>query len=178
MTGDPHRTSRHDLPAIVRGILWGYALPIRGVHGVTHWARVMENGLRLADAVGADREVVTLFALFHDACRVNEYEDEAHGLRGAELARAWRGDLVHLEDDRFELLFEACRRHTEGLVVADPTLQACWDADRLDLGRVGNTPLPHRLGSQAAREAIAWAHPRAVRDHVPAQVLAEWGVDL
>jgi hypothetical protein len=48
-------------------ILRGYALPVRGDHGAVHWARVLENGLRVADAIGADREVVALFALFHDS---------------------------------------------------------------------------------------------------------------
>ena len=52
--------------------------------------RVLENGLRIAEANGADREVVTLFALFHDSRRVNEDEDDGHGLRGAEFARSLR----------------------------------------------------------------------------------------
>jgi hypothetical protein len=33
----------------------------------------------------------------------------------AELARSLRGSLVHLDDRRFELLFEACQLHTDGL---------------------------------------------------------------
>ncbi|MGC3969150.1 MAG: hypothetical protein QM775_17830 [Pirellulales bacterium] len=56
----------HDLPAIFATIRAGYLLPLRGFHGVLHWARVCENGLRIADVIGADREIVTLFALFHD----------------------------------------------------------------------------------------------------------------
>src|SRR4051794_12368306 len=48
----------HDMAAILGAILRGYALPVRGDHGVVHWARVLENGLRVAEANGADREVV------------------------------------------------------------------------------------------------------------------------
>src|SRR6478609_7791580 len=103
----PRPLAVHDLPAILRAILNGYVLPVDGYHGVLHWARVLENGLRIAEANGADREVVTLFALFHDSRRVNEDRDEGHGLRGGELARSLRGELVHLDDDRFEMLFEA-----------------------------------------------------------------------
>jgi uncharacterized protein len=55
----------HDFPAIVAAILDSYALPVRGDHGIVHWARVMENGLRIAQATGADHEVVRLFGLFH-----------------------------------------------------------------------------------------------------------------
>ena len=165
----------HDLPAILRVILDGYVLPVDGFHGVVHWARVLENGLRIAEANGADREVVTLFALFHDSRRVNEDQDDGHGLRGGELARSLRGQLVHLDDGRFHLLFEACRLHTDGLTAGDPTLLACWDADRLDLGRVGVTPDRRRLGTQAGRSLLAWAHARAVGWHQPTEVLASWG---
>jgi uncharacterized protein len=166
----------HDLPAIVDAILCGYALPMRGLHGVVHWARVLENGLRIADANGADREVVTLFALFHDARRVNEDVDDDHGLRGGELARSLRGELVHLDDDHFDLLFEACRLHTDGLTDGDRTLLACWDADRLDLGRVGIKPDPWRLGTKAGRNLVEWAHVRALEWYEPAAVLASWGM--
>jgi hypothetical protein len=31
-----------------------------------------------------------------------------------------RGRLVHLDDARFELLFEACRLHTDGHTEANP----------------------------------------------------------
>lgn len=167
----------HDTPAIVDVILGDYPLPLRGVHGVGHWARVLENGLRIAEINGADREIVTLFALFHDARRINEERDPDHGLRGAELARSLRGTLVHLDDDRFDLLFEACRLHTEGHTNGDRTLLACWDADRLDLGRVGTTPDPRRLGTKAARQLLGWAHVRAIEWHEPPEVLASWGVE-
>ncbi len=165
----------HDFPAILNAILDGYALPVRGDHGIVHWARVLENGQKIAAISGADREVVTLFALFHDSRRVNEFHDDEHGLRGGEFARSLRGTLVHLDDQRFELLFEACRLHTDGHTMGDPTLQACWDADRLDLGRVGITPRPDRLCTDAARHLLRWAHSRAINGHEPADVLLAWG---
>lgn len=168
------RYGNHDPAAILQAILRGYALPWDGDHGVVHWARVLENGLRVADATGADAEIVALFALFHDSRRVNQHRDDGHGERGGQLARALRGDLVHLDDSRFELLYEACRLHTDGHTTGDPTLLACWDADRLDLGRVGITPLPSRLCTDAARDMIAWAEQRARRDYVPTDILAHW----
>jgi uncharacterized protein len=166
----------HDYPAIMKMILEDYVLPIDGDHGVVHWARVLENGFRVAEAIGADNEVVTLFALFHDSRRINEYTDDEHGLRGGELAHSLRGKLVHLEDARFDLLFEACRLHTGGHLEGDATLQACWDADRLDLGRVGITPIPRRLCTDAARSLLDWSHDRAVSGFVPRHTLASWGI--
>ncbi|MEI7686218.1 MAG: hypothetical protein WCL32_14435, partial [Planctomycetota bacterium] len=97
-------------------------------------------------------------------------------LRGGELARPLRGSLVHLDDARFELLFEACRLHTDGLTTEEPTLQACWDADRLDLGRVGITPKPNRLCSEEARKLLSWANARAITDFEPVEVLEAWGL--
>lgn len=164
----------HDRAAILRAVLDAYVLPLDGYHGVAHWARVLENGPKIAEPAGADREVVTLFALFHDSRRRNEDWDPEHAARGAELARSLRGRLAHLDDERFALLDQACRLHTEGLTVGHPTALACWDADRLDLGRVGITPEPHRLGTASGRALIGWAHRRAIASHEPAGVLASW----
>ena len=165
-----------DERALLEEILRGYALSVRGPHGVLHWARVTENGLRLAGPTGADVEVVQLFALFHDSRRVNDGTDGGHGLRGAELARSLRGSLVHLDDARFELLFEACRLHTDGHTVGHPTLLVCWDADRLDLGRACIRPSPERLCTDAARELIPWAHERAARGYEEPIVKESWGL--
>jgi uncharacterized protein len=131
--------------------------------------------MRLADALDAGCEVVALFALSHDSRRVGEFEDDGHGFRGAALARSLPGTLVHLDDTRFELLYEACRLHSDGRMTGEPTLLACWDADRLDLGRVGITPDPRRLATDAARGMVDWTHRRAVERHAPRDVLAEWG---
>lgn len=165
-----------DLARITKAILADYVLPVHGIHGVVHWARVLENGLSVARKTGADCEVVTLFALFHDSRRVSDGHDHGHGLRGGELARSLRGDLIHLDDRAFELLYEACRLHTDGLNDGDPTLLACWDADRLDLGRVGITPHPGRLCTDAARGLLTWAHRRSVNGWLPAGVLSAMGV--
>ena len=166
----------HNMTAIITRILRGYTLPVRGIHGVSHWARVTENGLRVGEINGADRDVIALFALFHDSCRVNQSRDDGHGLRGAELAQSLRGELISLDDYRFDLLFQACRLHTDGLTEGDPTLQACWDADRLDLGRAGITPEPQRLCTHAARGLLDWANGRAARNYEPNELLASWGL--
>lgn len=166
----------HDFQAILRHILAQYTLPLDGYHGPVHWARVQCNGLKVAEVTGADPEIVKLFALFHDSCRWNEGYDPQHGERGGNLARTLRGKLVHLDDARFGLFYEACRLHTDGYTQADVSIQACWDADRLDLGRVGTRPNPRYLCSAVACELIPWAHERAEGDVLPREVLEEWGL--
>ena len=39
-----------------------------------------------------------------------------------------------------------------GRLDRDITIQTCWDADRLDLGRIGITPKSHYLGSSLAKD--------------------------
>ena len=168
-----------DLKPLVHRILEDYALPPHGTHGVGHWARVLENGLRLAEATGANVEVVQLFAIFHDSRRVNEGYDDGHGERGADLAADLR-HLFTLSDADFDLLYEACAAHTDGLTEADVTIQVCWDSDRLDLGRVGIIPAPMKLCTAAAKtwEMIQWADGRAAFEVVPELVKGEWGIEL
>ncbi len=57
------------------------------------------------------------------------------------------------------LLGFACEEHTNGDVSSDPTIGVCWDADRMNLWRVGIKPDPHELSTEAARsqECIGWA---------------------
>ena len=139
---------------LIHAIKEQYVLEWRGIHGIAHWERVWENGMQLAEQTGADREVVGYFALFHDARRFNEGRDPDHGRRGAELAAQWRGELFHLHDEAFDQLWFACVHHTDGMTEGDLSVQVCWDADRLDLPRVGIQPEPHRLCTEAAKQRI------------------------
>jgi len=141
-----------------------FQLDWRGIHGVGHWTRVRYNGLVLASATGALPHVVELFAFLHDARREHDGHDRTHGERAAELARELQGRFFSLEPRELKLLEQACREHSDGHTEADPTVQTCWDADRLDLGRVGKKPDPTRLCTAAARtpEMIAAAYERSV----------------
>lgn len=167
-----------NFPKLLQLILNDYALPRFGTHGVTHWARVWENGERIAESSGAKLEVVRLFAIFHDSRRINEDQDPGHGLRGARFAEALRGKAFDLDDANFKLLYTACELHTDGKTVADVTVQTCWDADRLDLGRVGIRPYPKYLSTEAAKEddTIEWAFKRGTNEVVPVDVLKRWKI--
>ena len=167
-------------PSLLQQILKEYALPVRGTHGVAHWARVLENGRRIGPKSGADMDVVELFAVFHDSRRMNEAVDHGHGLRGSQLARAYRGRYYDLDDARFALLEQACAQHTGGRCGDDVTVQVCWDSDRLDLFRVGILPNPHWLCTKAARSprTLDWANERASFRAVPLMILEEWGLDV
>jgi uncharacterized protein len=129
--------------------------PDHSFHGPDHWRRVERNGLLLATRTGADIDVVRLFAIFHDSQREDDGRDYGHGARGAAYAATLRGSAYHLSDDRFELLRYACVWHTDGKHHDDPTIATCWDADRLDLGRVGVIPDPKFMSTGFGREIAA-----------------------
>jgi uncharacterized protein len=140
-----------------------FALRLDGVHGAAHWVRVRDNGLRLAELIGTNSEVVELFAFLHDSKRLNDAIDPDHGRRASEFARTLRGSLIVLSDEDFESLVLACEHHSNGLTEADITVQVCWDADRLDLGRIGVKPDVRYLCTSAAKEPemIEWAFDRS-----------------
>ena len=62
--------------------------------------------------------------------------------------------LLHLRGigEDISLLKEACRLHTVADRTGNPTIDACFDADRLDLGRVGIIPDPERMATKKGKE--------------------------
>lgn len=143
---------------VVRGESTGISSPI---HGEQHWKAVARAGLDVAaHTPGADRSVVFLFALFHDTMRLNDGRDPRHGVRAAAFVR--RVDpTLHGLGERVETLAVACELHTNGLTSDDPTIGACWDADRLNLWRVHIVPTAELLSTEAAREPRRMAESRA-----------------
>jgi uncharacterized protein len=111
---------------------------------------VERNGHYLADFNGADKKVISYFAYFHDCMRENEYEDSKHGLRGARFAEKHR-KLIDFTEIQFKQLTDACKGHTYGTRPECVTINTCWDADRLDIGRVGITPSSEFLHSSEAK---------------------------
>ena len=149
-----------------------FALDWHGHHGGSHWSRVRLNGLALAKETGADCVVVEFFAFLHDSCRENEHADPGHGGRAANLVLGLPNKLLPLSDTQRECLAEACRGHTGGTHHDNPTVATCWDADRLDLIRVGIETDPALLLTTSARSphmidrarsrAEAWLEKRYV----------------
>jgi hypothetical protein len=69
---------------------------------------------------------------------------------GAKLAR----ELLdgRLDPGDLGLLCRACAEHTTAPPTGEPTLGVAWDADRLQLWRVGTVPNPRFLSTAAARD--------------------------
>lgn len=125
-----------------------------GIHGLPHWSRVWFHGRALAASLDVDPAVLAWFAFLHDSQRRNDDQDRLHGTRAADFAVTLRkeGLINELNHANFERLCEAMRLHSDGHTTGDSTVLACWDADRLDLARVGIRPHPTRLCTALARQ--------------------------
>ena len=119
------------------------------------------NGLLLAtDDVNI--RVVRLFAYLHDHKRLSDGWDLEHGRRAAENLDNIRQILLsELTDDEFVMLKRACMEHTIIHRTGIPTIDACFDADRMDLPRVGYMPDPVRMASELG---VAFAKHGVVKE--------------
>lgn len=123
-------------------------------HGFSHWKRVNKIGLYLSKETGADTKVVSLFAYLHDSKRINEDYDPEHGERAALFAcELYEEKLLDTTVSQLNNLITACKYHSQGEIKPDNiTIATCWDSDRLDLWRLGATPDPELLFSNAAKK--------------------------
>jgi len=149
-------------PDLALAIFGEHTLDPLGLHGIHHWGRVAENGIRLASHTGANQKVVVCFALFHDLKRSNESLDPAHGARAAQSVRLVKSRLK-LTADEVSLVLEACSGHSNKVRHSDPTIGTCWDSDRMDLARIGIRPDRSYLSTSPPKPLFDWAVRRARR---------------
>ena len=95
-----------------------------------------------------------------DSKRLNEDKDPEHGSRAEGFAAQLYGRNFQLDSFQLDVLCHAMTHHSGGAVDSDPTIQTCWDADRLDLGWVGIKPAAKYLSpvaSQHIESAYYWS---------------------
>lgn len=141
-----------NLEAVWSRVLKNTLVEYYSIHGPDHWVRVERNGLYVAEKTGANKTIVQLFAVFHDCMRWNDSVDPGHGRRGAEYAAQIRKELINISEDDFDKFYYACEWHTDKRTTDDRTIAACWDADRLDIGRVGYILDDYFMNSKPAQE--------------------------
>lgn len=125
------------------------------IHGVNHWDRVAKFG-KLLQQEGADMDVIMAFAYLHDSQREDNGEDYEHGPKAAKFIDTIRASLLSsLNDEQIEKLKRACELHTIADRTGDITIDICFDADRMDLLRVGITPLPDRMATKKGAELVS-----------------------
>jgi uncharacterized protein len=132
------------------------------IHGPAHWSRVRRFGALLAEGEALPetaRTCVEIFAWVHDLAREHDGGGNEHAIDGAlyidQVVPAVFGALL---PDQMETIRSAIRYHSDGMTARQAseagllpsvawqpelllaTVGCCWDADRLDLPRVGIVP--------------------------------------
>lgn len=127
------------------------------LHGIHHWDRVCNIACRFLNVPEVDTDVVFCFAYLHDVERRDDGYDEEHGPRAAALIDEIRDSVLgFLDDKQIALLKEACALHTVCHRTGNPTIDACFDSNRLDL------PIPDPEKMATAEGA---AQARSIRGH-------------
>lgn len=129
---------------IIKIIKIQFLLPLNSLHDISHWKRVEMNGRRLSASTRADTTVVSCFAYLHDSQRQNEDTDPSHAERASVYCvQLYRQGVLKITQSQYSQLLYACKFHSDTKVKTDDiTVMTCWDADRLDLVRLGISPDP------------------------------------
>jgi len=136
-----------------------FKLNLYGYHGIYHWQRVFLNTQKLAKYYNVQSEVFELFSILHDSKRENEHLDINHGKRASEFVKKLIEEkYIKLNTRDEEQLIYACANHTKPDVTNpfynDIIVQICFDADKMDIGRVGIVPDEKYFLTQYAKELI------------------------
>jgi uncharacterized protein len=129
------------------------------IHDFDHVLRVVALATRLAQAEGADREIVRTAGLLHDVARGRESDaSDDHALLGAEMARRL---LAGQPEDKVAAVAHAIAAHRFRTGPEPQTVEArvLHDADKLDaIGAIG---IARAFAYGGHRGQRLWAEVRA-----------------
>lgn len=110
------------------------------LHGELHWRAVAAAGIEIASSVSERSDIALAFGMIHDSQRERDDWDPDHGVRAANwlICSVTLASLIGTEER--ELLASACLYHDRGMTTQNPLIGTLWDADRINLWRVGLCP--------------------------------------
>ena len=150
------------------------------IHGVAHWTRVHRYGLLLAATLGlseSEKVTIALFAWTHDLARTDDGGGNQHAIDGAKYVEVLTSTLfTNFPEDTLDIVRHAIRYHSDGMNAEEAlyelpieqystwtretilnTLGCCWDADRLDLLRLGIVPHEAKMSTPYWHEVLPLA---------------------
>lgn len=146
------RLSELDLDGLLAHVLANATNLSSRLHGENHWLRVTKVGLELTKQVpDCDLTVIFLFGLLHDTQRLCDGHDPQHGERASHFVQRMNNGVFLLADEQLKILAYALHEHDTGKISDDPTIGICWDADRLNLWRIGRVPRQPFLSTDPAK---------------------------
>ena len=139
-------------------------------HGPAHWARVNHFGQELARLNGLPldaKQCVSVFAWVHDLARTDDGGGNQHAIEGASYFDVVRPVVFpNLKKNQVEIVQTAIFFHSDGMPAESAyyrglfdhldgdeneiitTVGCCWDADRLDLIRLGIQPQAQSMSTE------------------------------
>ena len=155
--------------------VWEYRCCEGSTHGRQHWAQVHKLVLALSEQLQLKpwaQACVEVFAWTHELARKNDATEEQHSLESSEyFLRISSRIFPELDTRQRKLIALAIAHHADGTTawehildkgnpIADledsclaDILGCCWDADRLDLLRMGVIP-ESKIMSTSAWQAV------------------------
>lgn len=150
------------------------------LHGVAHWTRVHRYGLLLAETLElseSEKIAVALFGWTHDLARTDDGGGNQHSIDGAEyVAHVTNTLFSDFPKDTLTIVQNAIRYHSDGMNAEEAlyslslandsswsrsailnTIGCCWDADRLDLLRLGIVPRESKMSTPFWQEVLPLA---------------------
>lgn len=150
------------------------------LHGVTHWTRVHRYGLLLADSLKLSEEerlAIALFGWTHDLARTDDNGGNQHSIDGAKYIQYVTDRLFSdFPETTLDVVTTAIRYHSDGMNAEEAlyelpivdnstwsrestlnTIGCCWDADRLDLLRLGIVPDESMMSTPYWKEILPLA---------------------
>ncbi len=127
-----------------------------------HIVEVVAYARRLARTTGADEEIVTIAAYFHDISR-GTMGPEEHNVRSAEMAREWLSQRGYPAEriERVAAAIVAHMRPTTGPEREPLAIESriLYDADKISRAQgIGLLGALVRLGQQTSWEELGYAH--------------------
>lgn len=122
------------------------------IHGIPHLRRVAVTAGRIAASIGEDIESAVVAGFLHDCAR----SDDAGGTRHAHDSAILAKKLLSMYYPHLDAahLCDAISRHADGKTTKDLLIGCVWDADRLDLRRLGIEVDPDLLCTSIARRIV------------------------
>jgi len=148
-----HRTNIHTIAQQVENTCGPFCTCRRlDIHGISHLRRVAITAGRIAASIGEDVESAVVAGFLHDCARSDDGGGTRHAHDSAVLAKKLLSRFYpHLDTVR---LCDAIARHADGETTEDLLAACVWDADRLDLTRLGIEVDPDLLSTTVARRII------------------------
>ena len=150
------------------------------LHGVAHWTRVHRYGLLLADSLelpDTEKLAIALFGWTHDLARTDDAGGNVHAYDGAKYVQVVTDNLFRdFPNTTLDVVKVAIRYHSDGMNTEEAihelaitehsnwsresvlnVIGCCWDADRLDLLRLGIVPNESKMSTACWKNILPLA---------------------